>query len=64
VRGFRYSDWDEELFREAKEQQGLRDLFNFLLLKTNGDPERALDLMRELQGQRTVRGAWSSPTRA
>ena len=38
------------LAEELKQFQSLRDLFNYLLLRTNGDPEQALDLMRQLQG--------------
>jgi uncharacterized protein with von Willebrand factor type A (vWA) domain len=48
---FRYKDWDPELLEKLKEFEQLLELFNFLLLKTNGDAEEALDLMRVLQGR-------------
>jgi uncharacterized protein with von Willebrand factor type A (vWA) domain len=47
--GFRYSEWDSTLYRRLQDFKTLRELFNFLLLKTSGDPERALELMRHLQ---------------
>jgi uncharacterized protein with von Willebrand factor type A (vWA) domain len=49
--GFRYSDWDPELLAEIEKQKALEDIFNFLLLKTAGDPEQAMELMRHLQRQ-------------
>lgn len=49
--GFRYGAWDGELLRKLAGFAGLLDLFRFLLLKTNGDVEKALGLMRYLQTQ-------------
>ncbi|MFH1276861.1 MAG: hypothetical protein ABIK65_00555 [Candidatus Eisenbacteria bacterium] len=49
--GFRYSEWDPELVGKLAALKDLLDLFHFLLLKTNGDPEQALDLMKYLQGK-------------
>ncbi len=47
--GFRYSEWDPSLLTQLANLSALRDVFNQLLLIANGDPEAALDLMRELQ---------------
>ncbi len=49
--GYRYGRWDPELIRKLGRFTGLLELFNFLLLKTNGDVEKALGLMRYLQSQ-------------
>lgn len=49
--GFRYSDWDPELLASLEKEKALSSIFNMLLLKTNGDPERAIELMRYLQEQ-------------
>jgi len=48
---FTYRGWDPELTRRLQEFRQLLDLFRFLLLKTDGDVERALEVMRELQGR-------------
>jgi Ca-activated chloride channel family protein len=48
---FLYKEWDKELIKKLLDFRQLLDLFNFLLLKSNGDAEAALDLMRYLQGR-------------
>lgn len=48
---FRYSDWDPELLAKLMEFEQLLELFNYLLLKTSGNAQEALDLMRVLQGR-------------
>jgi len=50
----RYRDWDPELLQELAGFEQLLDLFHYLLLKTNGDAQRALDLMRALQGRGVI----------
>ncbi len=47
--GFRYGKFDPELLRKLAGSEELLDLFNFLLIKTNGDPETAMDILRNLQ---------------
>lgn len=47
--GFRYGEWDPELIERLGAFEDMVDLFHFLLLKSNGDAERAIDLMRYLQ---------------
>jgi uncharacterized protein with von Willebrand factor type A (vWA) domain len=46
---FRYSEFDAELFRRLLAQRGLIELFNQLLLRTNGDVEEALRWMELLR---------------
>lgn len=46
---FAYRDWDPALARRLAEFRDLLELFRFLLLKTDGDVDRALDVMRALQ---------------
>ncbi len=46
---FRYQDWNRELVQKLLEFRSLLELFNYLLLKTNGDAEAALEIMRALQ---------------
>jgi Ca-activated chloride channel homolog len=46
---FRYKEWDRELIDQLLNFEQLLEMFNFLLLKSNGDAEAALDLMRYLQ---------------
>jgi len=46
---FRYSEFDGELFRREVARRGLIQLFNQLLLRTNGDVEEALRWMTELR---------------
>lgn len=47
--GFRYGSWDPELLKKLSHFKQLLDLFNFLLLKSNGDPARAMEMLRQLQ---------------
>lgn len=49
--GFRYGDWDPELVEKLAAFEELLDLFHFVLLKTNGDAEQAIELMKYLQGK-------------
>ncbi len=44
-----YSDWDAALAKEVRQYAGLKDLFNHLLLQLDGDVDRALKAMRQLQ---------------
>ncbi len=46
---FEYRDWDPGLARKLREMKELLELFRFLLLKTDGDVEQALEIMRALQ---------------
>jgi Ca-activated chloride channel family protein len=46
---FRYEKWDEELLERLRNQRGLLDLFQELLLRANGDVERALRFMQQLK---------------
>lgn len=46
---FRYSQWDEEQIKRMLSLLGLMDLFNQLLLITNGDIEEAFRILKELQ---------------
>ena len=47
--GFRYSEIDHELLELLSGFEQLQDLFNYLLLKANGNAQLALDFMRQLQ---------------
>lgn len=46
---FRYSQWDDEEIKKMLLILGLMDLFNQLLLITNGDIEETLRILKELQ---------------
>jgi Ca-activated chloride channel family protein len=46
---FFYSKWDDELFRKLKELENLMAIFNYLLMRLNGDVEQTLKAMRRLQ---------------
>ena len=48
---FIYSKWDDELFAKLKRLSDLMAIYNYLLLRLNGDVEETLKLMRRLQGQ-------------
>lgn len=48
---FRYSEWDEELFKRLKQFKDLLSLFNYLVLQTNGNVDTTLEYMRYLQQQ-------------
>ncbi len=47
----RYLEWDEEVARRLRDFAALMALFRYLLLRTGGDVEEALRMMRELQRQ-------------
>ena len=48
---FIYHEWDDELFRRLKDLHDLMSIFNYLLMRLNGDVEETLSLMRRLQQQ-------------
>jgi uncharacterized protein with von Willebrand factor type A (vWA) domain len=48
---FIYSEWDENLFAHLKNFSDLLAIFNYLLLRLNGDVEETLKLMKRLQQQ-------------
>lgn len=45
---FRYSQWDPSLLAKLQQSDGLMQLFGWLLLKTDGDVEQAMEWMRML----------------
>lgn len=49
--GFRYAGINPGLLEHLANFKQLLDLFNYLLLKANGDAELALDFMRQLQSR-------------
>ncbi len=46
---FVYSEWDDELYARLKDMSDLMSIFNYLLMKLNGNVQETLDLMRRLQ---------------
>ena len=46
-----YSRWDDELFKQVKALAGLMAIFNYLLMRLNGDVEETLKMMERLQQQ-------------
>jgi Ca-activated chloride channel homolog len=46
---FVYSQWDEEFFNRLKQLQTMMAIFNYLLVKLNGDIEESFRLMEKLQ---------------
>ena len=48
---FVYSKWDDELFARLKNLSDLMAIYQYLLLRFNGDVEETLKLMRRLQAQ-------------
>ena len=48
---FRYFRWDEALLRDLAEFQNVLDLFNHLLVQSDGDVDEALDMLRYLKQQ-------------
>lgn len=46
---FQYAEWDPSLLQDLQQFAGLLQLFNYLLLKTDGDVEEAMQWMRMLQ---------------
>ena len=47
----RYTKWNQELFKQLKDFQNLMQIFNYLILQTAGDVEKAFRLMQYLQRQ-------------
>ena len=47
----RYFEWDEEFFKKLKDFKELLQIFNYLVLQTAGNIEKAFRLMRYLQQQ-------------
>ncbi len=48
---FVYSEWDDELYRKLKSLANLMAIFNYLLMRFNGDVEETLKMMERLQQQ-------------
>ena len=48
---FVYSEWDDRLFAQLQNLSDLMSIYNYLLMRLNGDVEEALRLMRRLQEQ-------------
>jgi Ca-activated chloride channel family protein len=46
-----YFEWDERRLASLRDTEGLRRLFNYLVLQQGGDVEAALDLLREMQAR-------------
>jgi Ca-activated chloride channel homolog len=48
---FIYQQWDDALFARVKDLADLMAIYQYLLMRLNGDVEETLDLMRRLQAQ-------------
>lgn len=48
---FVYSEWDDNLFAKLKDISDLMSIFNYLLMRLNGDVEETLKLMERLKAQ-------------
>jgi len=48
---FVYSEWDDELFRQLQSLANLMAIFNYLLMRLNGDVDETLKMMERLQQQ-------------
>jgi Ca-activated chloride channel homolog len=48
---FRYSQWSAQSISAAEQMQSLISLFNYLVVKTNGDVDEALDWLQQTAGQ-------------
>ncbi len=48
---FVYSEWDDNLFAQLKNMADLMAIYNYLLMRLNGDVEETLRLMERLQQQ-------------
>ena len=48
---FVYSAWDDALFARLQDMSDLAAIFNYLLMRLNGDVDETLKLMRRLQEQ-------------
>jgi len=46
---FVYSEWDDELFAQLKKMSDLMTIFNYLLVRLNGEVDETLRLMERLQ---------------
>ena len=55
---FVYSKWDDEFFRRLQNMQDLMAIYNYLLMRLNGDVEETLKLMRRLQEQGLLDGKY------
>lgn len=55
---FVYSEWDEEFFKRLQQMADLMSIFNYLLMKMNGDVEETLRMMEELQKQGLIDGQY------
>jgi Ca-activated chloride channel homolog len=48
---FVYSEWDDDLYARLKDMSDLLSIFNYLLMRLNGNVQETLDLMRRLQAK-------------
>jgi len=48
---FVYSEWNDELFSKLKDMSDLMAIYNYLLMRLNGDVEETVKLMERLQQQ-------------
>jgi Ca-activated chloride channel family protein len=51
---FIYQKWDDELFARLKNLADLMAIYNYLLMRLNGDVEETLRLMRQLQQEGAI----------
>ncbi len=55
---FVYQKWDDELFARLKDLADLMAIYNYLLMRLNGDVEETLRMMRRLQEQGVLDGKY------
>ncbi len=55
---YRFEKFDENLLAALQEFKNLLDLFQALVLRTNGDVERAIDFLRSMQQQGYIPDDW------
>ncbi len=55
---YRFEAFDKSILRSLENFKDLMNLFQLLVLKTNGDVERALEFMRSLQQQGHIPSDW------
>jgi len=48
---FTYAEWDDDLFRHLQNMSDLMAIYQYLLMRLNGDVKKVLRLMRNLQRQ-------------
>lgn len=48
---FVYSEWNDQLYEKLKNMADLMSMFNYLLMRLNGDVEETLRLMEQLQAE-------------